>query len=56
MILSKKQFAEFEEASKPLMKFLAKNCHPHVKVILENNRAELLEGSANTINDEFILD
>lgn len=56
MILTKEQRTELERASKPLMKFLAENFHPHVKVIVENDRAELLEGSASVATDEFILD
>lgn len=54
MILTKLQIAQFEEAAKPLMKFLAENFHPHVKVIVENNTAEILEGSATVKCDEFI--
>jgi hypothetical protein len=47
---------ELEEAAKPLMKFLNDNYHPHVKVIVDTNRAELLEGQMSIINNEFIKD
>lgn len=56
MILSKKQIKEFEEASKPLVKFLCDNCHPHVAVIVEPNGAEILEASARVKIEEFIKD
>jgi hypothetical protein len=54
MILSKEQLEELKEVSQPLMKFLAKNFHPHVKVIVDSTDAEILEGSARVINDEFM--
>jgi len=56
MILTKEQIELLNEASKPLMKFLSENFHPHVKVIIESDRAEILESSASVINDEFIKD
>ena len=34
----------FEEAVKPLMKYLTENCHPHMSVYVTSNRAELLDG------------
>lgn len=30
---------EFNEACKPLMKYLSENHHPHVKVIIDGNTA-----------------
>lgn len=56
MILTEEQKKHFEKVSKPLIKFLAENFHPHVTVIVENNRAEILEGSASIIINEFIED
>jgi hypothetical protein len=56
MILTKEQIETLKEASKPLMKFLAENFHPHVKVIVDSTDAEFLEASARIINDEFIKD
>lgn len=56
MILTKAQKQQFKEASEPLIKYLAENHHPHVTVIVVNNRAEILESSATIINDDFILD
>lgn len=56
MILTDEQRKQFEEAAKPLIKFLCENCHPHVTVIVEPTRAELLEGSCSIKCEEFILD
>ena len=56
MILTKEQIAEFEKASRPLIKYLAENHHPHVTAIVVSDRAEILEGSASIINVEFIRD
>lgn len=38
----------FEEAARPLMKWLAENVHPHHSVIVTPVRAELLEGVVST--------
>jgi|SRR5690554_4985183 len=35
---------EFIALSKPLIEWVRRNCHPHVKVIIENDHAELLSG------------
>ncbi len=56
MILTKEQVNEFEEAAKPLVKWLCENCHPHVSVIVEPSGAELLEGIASVKIEEFIKD
>lgn len=56
MILTKEQKEGFEKAAKPLMKYLAQNHHPHVTAIVEGGRAEILEGSASIVTNEFILD
>ena len=47
----------FVELCKPLMKYLAENHHPHTKIILESNTAELVEGLKTTgIINDFIVD
>ena len=47
----------FTELCKPLMKYLAENHHPHTKIILESNFAELVEGIKTTGKiDDFIVD
>ena len=44
MIFTKEQQAEFEALTRPLLKFLNDNCHPHVSVVVTTTTAELLEG------------
>jgi hypothetical protein len=56
MILNKEQIDSFEEAAKPLIKWLNENCHPHMTVVVETNGAELLEGVCNVQVHEFIKD
>jgi hypothetical protein len=41
MILNELQRHEFEQAARPLIKWLNDNCHPHVTAIIEPTRAEL---------------
>lgn len=41
-----KQTAQMLEAAKPLMKFLAANCHPHCVAVVDSHNIELLEGIA----------
>lgn len=54
--MDKKEKDEFLEASKPLIKWLCENRHPHCKVIVDCNSAELLEGEFSVITNEFIKD
>lgn len=44
----------FEEAVKPLMKWLADNYHPHMKVLVDSTTAERLEDQETHI--EFARD
>lgn len=46
----------FERAVKPVMKYLAENHHPHTKIIIDSNIAELVEGIKTVVTDEFIVD
>ena len=52
------EFRAFREAAMPLMQWLADNRHPHVTVIVDSERAELLEGQANArrVSKEHELD
>ncbi len=56
MILSKEQVKEFEEASRPLIKWLNDNCDPHTKAIIDCGRAELLEGVCSIPIEDYIKD
>lgn len=38
------------------MKFLSENFHPHVKVIVESNSVEILEGLSIIINNDYNVD
>lgn len=44
MTLDPDQIESFEEAVRPLVKWLCDNCHPHVTVIVTPTDAELVEG------------
>jgi hypothetical protein len=46
----------FEEAAKPLIKWLNENANPHTKAIVETDGAELVSGEMNIICTEFIED
>ena len=46
----------FEEAVKPLIKWVAENCNPHATVLVDCTSAELLQGSECVINEEFLVD
>ena len=46
----------FEEAVKPLMKWLCENTHPHTTAIVTGNVAELVEGLEAVKTNEFIVD
>lgn len=56
MILTKKQGKEFEEAVRPLIKFLNDNCHPHVHVVVDCTRAELAEGVYAAVIKDYLKD
>jgi len=46
----------FLEACKPLMKYMCENYHPHVTVIIDGTRAELVEGLKTVKCDDYIRD
>jgi hypothetical protein len=48
--------AEFNELVKPIMKWMAENLHPHTKIIVEANNAELVEGFMAVSTDEYLID
>lgn len=47
---------DFEEAAKPLIKFLCENYHPMCKIIVDCDSAEILEGEMRLNTDEFVPD
>lgn len=46
----------FDEAVRPAMKWIAENCHPHMKIVIESNVAELVEGQKTLVTDEYLVD
>lgn len=53
---SKKRMDALKEASEPLIKFLNEQGHPHMKVIVDCDSAELVEGVCSIKNDKHIKD
>lgn len=48
MILPKDKQKEFEEITRPVIKWLNDNCHPHVVAHVDTTSAELFEGVCST--------
>jgi hypothetical protein len=46
----------FEELVKPLIRYINKNHHPHIKIIISTDNAEIVEGLKSFNTNEFILD
>jgi len=46
--MTTKQLEEFEELSRPLMKWLCENVDPHHTIVITPTNAELLEGCCST--------
>lgn len=57
VILTEEQRKEFEKVVRPVMEYLGdpKVFHPHIKVIIDNGRAEILEGIATIVTEDYIL-
>lgn len=54
--MSNEKMKSFEEAAKPLIKWLAENEHPHHVAIVTSGHAELLESKLGFPTTEFIKD
>ena len=54
MKLTDEQREKFSELAKPMMEFLAQNCHPHTSVSIDSDKAELKEGVAAVVSDRFM--
>lgn len=46
----------FEQASAPMMKYMAENHHPHTIAHVESNKSVLWEGVKTHLTDEFLVD
>jgi len=44
----------FEDAAKPLIRYLCDNHHPHVVVVVDSTRAQALEGLLNFNTTAFV--
>lgn len=54
---NKKKLEELKEATKPLIKYLCENYHPHVTAIVTPTSVEVMEGIQAVPNvTEFIVD
>ena len=56
MILTEEQRITLGEASRPLIKWLNENCHPHVVAIVTPGYVELSEGVARISIEDYIPD
>lgn len=55
-IMTGEKELSFENAVKPLIKWLNDNENPHAVVIVEVDKAVLYSGKQSTVTDEFIRD
>jgi hypothetical protein len=49
------QRVQFEEASRPLIKWMAENCHPHTAVLVDSVSAELFEGQLTFCTEQYVV-
>lgn len=56
MILTEQQRKEFETVTRPVIKWLNENCHPHVTATIEPTRAELSEGVCAYPTNDYVRD
>lgn len=52
MKLNQVQIAELHILAAPVRAFLRQNCHPHCRVIVEDETVEVTETVSRTIDDE----
>lgn len=51
-----KEINGFETMVRPLIRYLARNFHPHTTIIITSTGAELVEGIKALNTDEYIKD
>lgn len=56
MNLTDVQRGEFEKLSRPLIKWLNDNCHPHTSILIDTLSAEVLEGIAAIHTKDYLPD
>lgn len=56
MTLTEQERREFEALTRPVIEWLNKTCHPHVSIVIEPTRAELLEGMCAFSTNDYLRD
>jgi hypothetical protein len=56
MTLTKEQHDQMLEAAKSLMQWLNNNCHPHCKLLVDQDTVELVESVAMNKTSKFLKD
>lgn len=56
MIFTDKQKREVTKKARELVKWLYKNGHPHMKIIVETNRFEIVEGIIGVPCEDLIAE
>jgi hypothetical protein len=56
VILNKEKLKEFAEITEPIIAWMNSNLHPHNSIIINTDRAELLESSCLHITEKHIVD
>lgn len=54
--MEKADMEEFEELSKPLIKFLNDTFNPHTKIIIDTTSAEIVSGECAFYTEEYVKD
>ncbi len=47
---------EFAELTRPMIKWLCENHHPHAQITITSTRAELLEGVQAFVTNDYVKD
>ena len=56
MILTEEQQEELEQLSRPLMKWISDNFHPHVTVAVSYDVASMKEDVSNFVTMDYVKD
>lgn len=54
--MNEAQRKTFEEACRPLMKWMNENCHPHHVVVIDHTNAQLHESQISFNTNEYLRD
>ena len=54
--MTEQQKQEFEMRTRPVIKWLNDNCHPHVMVVIDPTSAVLSEGTIAYTTEDFLHD